>query len=815
MAKRKNLIKALAVLGVGALIAGAGTTTLSANATSSKTIAGVQDVSSFQMVYGASVRSGENVENGIRFSATISDEQYNALEKLEETSGVSVNYGVLIVPADLFNETNLTEENIFQNQQYCLEGCESGCSKTHLATVEYKKLANDSSTDGRMNLRGSLIKIQSDNINREFVGLAYIEYNTATTSEYEFANYALPVDENNNPIEEGTRELANTTRSMTYVAQRAIVKNEVDATTASTLTEDYITPLANNNYKYFVRHHLSADTVVEETCYGKLNSAVTAQHIAKTNPTDYSNYATYGAGEGSNTSDIVYANGRTVLNYYYVARNTVLFSSADETDVANLAKANNLTETEMGDPDGGQNNVVKFTSANQYGNFNLSFQESKIDNANSAHWDYLTVRMYATATLADGATTAQTTKFNNISAVNLFSWNTNLGSLELGEWTDFVISRKHLNNPMSQVINSSSGSVLSQTAFESEFKADYIDTRATANKFFWTNTYSNSSLSNVTLTYYIDKITYGIDVTAPVIDTDSIAKEYLVGKFNPTIAVTDDIIKTTTYSTTTIAPVYSVDVFALDLEDNRTIVEKDSDGDWTLAKGKYVMVITANDGNATDVIGNVATEEVEFEVADSATYYITEFDEETDTAYVLEKENQSVTPTVSWEDNWGEGEDAREGVLVYASSTKTSNSYGGYLFLNFSEEMITAIMNAYNDTSVEFTFTISMWVEISELATGSWGYNTYGVDLYGKKYSYANTNDMYSAGEWQDFTFTRSEMQTVFGWDTTVSMTANTEFYKQLTGQTQLFCLQSHTCATDATITYYIDSISFSTSIAE
>ena len=114
MAKRKNLIKVLATLGVSALIAGAGATTLSANATSSKTIAGGQDVSSFQMVYGASVRSGENVENGIRFSATISDAQYNALEKLEETSGVSVNYGVLIVPADLFNETNLTEENIFQ-----------------------------------------------------------------------------------------------------------------------------------------------------------------------------------------------------------------------------------------------------------------------------------------------------------------------------------------------------------------------------------------------------------------------------------------------------------------------------------------------------------------------------------------------------------------------------------------------------------------------------------------------------------------------------------------------------------------------------
>lgn len=807
MAKRKNLIKVLATLGVSALVAGAGVSTLSAGATAEKTVAG-KGVDSFQMVYGASVRCGDGVENGIRFSATISDDEYKALEKLEETSGVSVNYGVLIVPADMFAEADLTEANIFQNANYCLENCESGCSKTHLATVEYATLADDSATDEVMNLRGSLIRIKEDNINREFVGLAYIEYekeNDPTQNEYEFANYALPVDENNNPIAEGVRELANTTRSMTYVAQRAIVKNEVDATTAQTLASDYIAPLANYDFKYYVNHHLDSDTVVTETLYGKLNSEVTAQHIAKTNPTEYSHYATYGASADSNTSDIVYANGRTVLNYYYAEQ--TLFSSADTADVANLVKANSLTEATMGKPDGSpsdMNDVVKFTANNNYGNFNLSFDESKIDSANSAHWDYLVVRMYATATM-----TNPTDAFNAITSIDMFSWNTKLDTIQLNTWVDMIISRKHLNNPNSQVINTKDGAVLSQTAFENEFKADYINTRATANKFFWTNTYG--SISGATITYYIDKITYGVDVKAPEIDTENISKVYAEGTFTPDITVTDDIIKTTTYSTTTIAPAYSIELFSLDNQDVRTPVSAGNDGSYVLEKGNYVMLITANDGNATDVIGNVATKEVEFEVVD--TYYVTSFDNATDINYALDKVTNDVDPTISYATEHGEGENKKEGILVYQSTTKPSNTYGGYLFLNFSDEMITAILNAYNDTSVDFTFTLSMWVEVQDLATGAWGYDTYGVDLYGKKYSYANTNDMYYAGQWQDFTFTRSEMQTVFGWEETASKTETTMFYKTLTGATQLFCLQSHTCGKDASITYYIDSISFSTNV--
>lgn len=815
MAKRKNFIKVLATLGVSALVAGAGVSTLSAGATAEKTVAG-KGVDSFQMVYGASVRCGDGVENGIRFSATISDDEYKTLEKLEETSGVSVNYGVLIVPADLFNETNLTEENIFQNQQYCLEGCESGCSKTHLATVEYEKLANDSSTDGRMNLRGSLIQIQSDNINREFVGLAYIEYNTATTSEYEFANYALPVDENNNPIEEGTRELANTTRSMTYVAQRAIVKNEVDATTAQTLETDYIAPLANNNYKYFVRHHLSANTVVEETCYGKLNSAVTAQHIAKTNPTEYSHYATYGASSDSNTSDIVYANGRTVLNYYYVARDTVLFDGDNPTDFANLKVAfdksssvgvlSNDTDTTTEEIDAisykdkngveksGLTKIVLDGENETYGSgyLKMALADEKIDDANSANWDYLTVTMCVT-------TTADMTSFA------MYSKNRALGSVNINEWVDFVIPKSALNTSNSYLGQNFVTKDKFETAFDNWYALSMQDNQKNyTHNLFYTNSLKKTQ-TGTNVTYYIEKITWGIDVTAPEISIENNATVYAEGVINPSVIVSDDY---------NVAPVVSKKVFSVATDDTRTEISAQTDGTWNLSAGKYVLVVEASDGPVSDIVGNVAVDEVAFEVR--ALNDLLTFESASEKDFLIATTEQGVTPTISWVESHGEGENERDGVLVYQSSSAGTNNWGGYFYLNLSDQMINQIWEAYNDESVDFTLTIDMWVEISEYSNTVNGVSLYGGSAY--SHSWNSSEIGYFTGEqWTEYTFNEEQLAGIFGWAKADTLATTSNFYKKLNGGVYLFYLGHPTLKnnTATTITYYIDSISFSTSIAE
>lgn len=792
MAKRKNLIKVLATLGVSALVAGAGVSTLSAGATAEKTVAG-KGVDSFQMVYGASVRCGDGVENGIRFSATISDDEYKALEKLEETSGVSVNYGVLIVPADMFAEADLTEANIFQNANYCLENCERGCSKTHLATVEYATLADDSATDEVMNLRGSLIRIKEDNINREFVGLAYIEYENAndpTQNEYEFANYALPVDENNNPIAEGVRELANTTRSMTYVAQRAIVKNEVDATTAQTLASDYIAPLANYDFKYYVNHHLDSDTVVTETLYGKLNSEVTAQHIAKTNPTEYSHYATYGASADSNTSDIVYANGRTVLNYYYDTNATKLFDgSADATYLANV---NTLATVSTVTVDPATNETVDGLtklefSGDQYGAgyLKLALPDERIENANQANWDYLVVRMYVEA--------KNTTK----TSIDMFSWNLNLGSIPLNTWVDFVVPKALLNNPYSYVINSKGASKLSKTAFDDKFLACYGASNTPKN-FFYTNSLTEKKNSDGTytktdglVTYYIDSIHYGMDVNAPKIK--SISKAY-AGSWTPEIVIQDDIIPNTTWGANSWGPNSS---YVLYVEENGVRNEMTAqDGSYTIEKGKkYILSVTANDGNATDVTGNVYTEDVEIYVYDdNELVNVSKYSP----MELLAKEHllgeDSVMPTISFVDNYA----GVDGVWKYESKAHTGQTYGGYFYLNLREEEINKVINAFNN-STDFTLKIKMLVEVSNPAKNA------VVSLCdGKKYM--NAGDNLAIGEWITVELTKEDLIANM-WKT------NDALRKTLTGESQFCYLGYPTCGVDTSIIYYIDSITYSATI--
>ena len=157
MAKKTNLVKVLAALMVSAAATGAGVASVTASA-QTKSLGGV-DVSSFRMEYGASVRfNADDGKNGIRFKATLSDTAYAALEKLEETDGTFVNYGVIIVPADLYSASDLTVENIFGTSKYCLEDSkECSCAKTHLASVKYEALADDKATDGVKNLRGSWI----------------------------------------------------------------------------------------------------------------------------------------------------------------------------------------------------------------------------------------------------------------------------------------------------------------------------------------------------------------------------------------------------------------------------------------------------------------------------------------------------------------------------------------------------------------------------------------------------------------------------------------------------------------------------------
>ena len=813
MAKRTNLVKVLAAFGVGTIAAGAGLANLSASATTTKTIGG-KEVSSFQMEYGASVRIGADVETGIRFKATLSDQQYTDLEGLEESqTGVAVNYGVLIVPADKFGEAELTVANIFDSGTYCLEK-ECSCTKTHLAAVEYEKLANDSTTDGVMNLRGSLEQIQKENLTREFVGLAYIEYSVTadetTTSNYVFADYALPVDENDQPIADGTRELANTTRSMTYVAQKAIEDEEVSADEATTLTKEYITPLAGNKYKYTINHYLPDDdsetptytsAPVPETVYAELSTGVTAANIAKstlTNKAEYASYATYGTDTTkSNASGIVYANGKTVLNNYYVARDTVLFDGGDGTDFANLqtafTKGNSIGVLTKNVTYEGKDNLTKVVldgENKQYGAgyLNMGIADEKIDLANNANWDYLTVTMCVTTTV-------------DTETLPMYSKNRFLGNVAVGEWVDFVIPKATLNTSNSYLGKNFASKADVDSAFSAWYGMAQQDNQANYSHYlFYTNLESlKYSQTGTNVTYYIDKITWDVDVTAPVISGSNakIFTESETVNYVPTATIADDY---------NIAPTSTFEMYSVDGDGVRTLLEA-VDGSYALTKGtNYVLVITAQDSPVSDMVGNVTTKEYPVQicsVADGLT-----FDSDAENGYLKNGGSAwaGVTSTVGeWKNSVTFGANTATGVLSYHSDCSATKRYGGYLHLNFSEAQIADILSKFyleDGTTVnpDFKLTFNMAVSLECLADGATVY------LVNKNVA-SSTNGPMATLEHETWVTVEVSSSTLIneGWTSTANIT------KYLNGTSALWYIQNDTIPSNnaGALTYYFDSISW------
>ncbi|MBR2160224.1 MAG: hypothetical protein IJ938_02800, partial [Clostridia bacterium] len=168
--KTNKWTKILVATGCCVFAMGAGFMNLTATAKAEdKTLGGVT-VSSFAMDDGAWVRKDTTKETtGLRFVARMAKTSYDSLEALE-ANGASVDYGMLIVPADYSAE--LTEETVFgASASYCLEEKTAThtatCNKKHITQVLAEKLAIDGE---EAVLRGALVNLKSQNVNREFVG---------------------------------------------------------------------------------------------------------------------------------------------------------------------------------------------------------------------------------------------------------------------------------------------------------------------------------------------------------------------------------------------------------------------------------------------------------------------------------------------------------------------------------------------------------------------------------------------------------------------------------------------------------------------
>ena len=796
--KKSKKIGFLAAL--ACVTAAAGTGLMTNETVQADSLGGIA-ITSFEMENGASVRyKSSDGQNGIRFTAMLDSGVYKQLEELEKDTekNVTVNYGMLIVPANYVKANDLTKETVFgSGAVYTLIDCDptsdehaDGCNKTHITgiTAETMTVSGDTAT-----LKGSLVGLLDANRDREFVGRAYIEYTVDGTKEYVFADYT-------------DGEVKNNTRSMTYVAQLYLEDNGADET--HELYSSYVAPYVSVPQEYKVEHYIptnpdeetpvySESATYTETKYGTLNQRVTASNIAKLQGEAFDEYDIWanatmeGDKAKANLSDIVYANGNTVLKCYYKKVSNVLFDGSNTDDFTLLEAAHDdvstlggrLTEnTVVEQVEDNGNTVTKISSVDQNlyrdGLLDIKFSEEKLALAENANWDYLTIRMKITAEYADSgiytnmnddAKAAEQAKIAAIQSVSLYSKDIVIAQVGLNSWVNVIIPKAKLNMSdtwhedtetwgRTSYLLSNKETTKDKAGFDTAFANAYGENTA-GGVFFHIGDFAlltDNSLADcgaqlngnalsggaaktchdVKVTYYIDQITWDVDYTAPVVtaSTDILTAEEDGAEvsYTPAYSVTDNALPGKM-----ILPNggvyeslinYSHEVYEVS-GGTRTAL-KATNGVYTLIKGKsYELEVTANDWSVADIDGNEST----------TTFTITftepnpprtnfAFDDDTDNG-LLTSANSATGYTVTYLTDY----EGKEGVLKMETSLLANQNYGADFILNFDEFVIENIVKNFNEND-DFTFTITARFEFGKVNSTNFG--AFGVNFYGGKIGY-------------------------------------------------------------------------------
>ena len=293
----------------------------------------IENTTTFKMENGAAARiktltdaDGKAVEsNGLRFSAEISQAEYDALKSKD------AKFGVVIVAKDLLKGVAITEETVFGANPSFYFSNETAAVSGKIAMLNVANAACENiDDDANVEICGSIVNLQGSNFTRSFIGRAYVALPTVDESgevtgyTYQFAPYY----ENN---------VENNTRCIYYVAQRAVEEETVNA---SVLQEKYLDTFAvtdrftKYNYRYTVLHHYighnasNQDYTIHtqtETLYAQLNSTVTANPIEKPSVdalADMNFIFDVSASEATRTG-LVYAAGMQVLHLYYEKATTI------------------------------------------------------------------------------------------------------------------------------------------------------------------------------------------------------------------------------------------------------------------------------------------------------------------------------------------------------------------------------------------------------------------------------------------------------------------------------------------------------------
>ena len=288
------------------------------------------------MEYGASARISEDNNNGLRYTMEMSATDYAGLK---QTYGDGISFGILIAPADYEKDNTkgeLTPATVFgvggtKVYDWATYNAETGewvydtsSTKTRIINLSSKIMKADEDDAERYVLYGTIANLDKSNYTREFVGVGYVQYVEDGDTKYKF------LDDNEN------------TRSMAYVAQvyQTLDDSVVDPEEKKIVKDTYLTSevLAEETF-YTVRHMLSdGNGGYVEGDTEKIDGALIGGQTEDATAKEFADY-TY---EKTDAATTVYANGKTVVNAYYVNNRVKNFTEENGvwTAQGNIADSN-------------------------------------------------------------------------------------------------------------------------------------------------------------------------------------------------------------------------------------------------------------------------------------------------------------------------------------------------------------------------------------------------------------------------------------------------------------------------------------------
>ena len=308
--KMKLLGLATMSFAFGLCLQGANQNVYNAKADENETVPVVTDVvDSFEMVNGASVRGSKNdpTDTGFAFSATVDDAQIAALSALGE-----VKVGFAIAPKNYADVYALTDEYLFgSSAKYYFEDNQiDGTLKDGKMEIFHISTPAVSVSGTTRTYKGSIIDFGNNpaDLLREYVCAGYIEFTPTgeDTPQYLMAGY----------FEDDVR---NSTRSMVYVAQRALEEGVVPTDYIDNFTKTYLPEVGvlDQQVKYTTNVYVNGMLIESKTD----NVANINAEVSYANAT-YANFTGYDPIEGAR----VYAgDNNTVLDIRLTAEENKVY----------------------------------------------------------------------------------------------------------------------------------------------------------------------------------------------------------------------------------------------------------------------------------------------------------------------------------------------------------------------------------------------------------------------------------------------------------------------------------------------------------